>query len=114
MWRRLQGVGLLRDHGKVRLFSSGIGANLAWCHRQGRRRSPVEEGKARGGTERERAVERAVGWGGERGRCPTGCRTEKVCGGIDLILWDEMRVCRARRQAVERLMGRGTKLPLRP
>ena len=35
-------------------------------------------------TERERAVERAAGWGGERGRCPTGCRTEKVCGGIDL------------------------------
>ena len=58
--------------------------HLAWRHRQGRRRSPGEEGKARGGTERERAVERAAGWGGERGRCPTGCRTEKVCGGIDL------------------------------
>ena len=34
----------------------------------------------------------ATGWGGGRGRCPTGCRTEKVCGGIDLSL-DKTMTC---------------------
>ena len=62
----------LRESAPSRLASS-TGAKAK--PRRGMKSAWRDEARARGRAGR--------GVGGARGRCPTGCRTEKVCGGID-------------------------------